>query len=156
MPCTAAPLVMIRNPSTEVKTLNATAETIETTQPQPTEAPLTLALLKEKMPGYLDVPIEGFGTFRLHRLGSLSLLRQQLTVSEIVDEDGTAPEDEMIRRMMDFVARSLGSDFDTEEGRTYLLALPPDVQTKLIGSASSFHMLKIAKQSELITEAKNE
>jgi hypothetical protein len=127
----------------------------ERQNPMTTE-PITLSQLVEKLPPFVDEEVEDLGTFRLHRLTTIDVLEFQSLVSEIADEEGNADRKQAIAMSMDFVAKSLGGEFATEQGKQVLMTMPFTAQTKLIGAAMNACRANTGDRIAQIEEAKND
>jgi hypothetical protein len=119
------------------------------------EQPITLSALREKLPQFHDEVVEGIGTFRLHRLPSIHMLRHSAAMGEITDDNGDASQDELIDTMLGFVAKSLGGEFDTPDGLATLQTIGVNAQLQLIAATSKLNGLSVEKRMTQLDEAKN-
>lgn len=122
----------------------------------PVTQPITLSELKSKLPPFIDVPIDGLGTFRCHRLSVIDVMEYQSQLGEIASEDGTADRAQYIAHAVTFVAKSLRGEYATDDGREVLRTMPFDVLTKLITSSMEASRANIAGRVDQIEAAKNE
>ena len=125
----------------------------ETESTDEADAPLTLAELKKRRPAFQDVPTS-IGVFRLHRLSLPDVIEMSSTIGELTDEDGNLEQEDMHTALGLFVAKSLGGEFDTEEGRKEVSELPPGDLTVLIQELSDLVGMGLRKRE--VAEAKND
>lgn len=119
------------------------------------DQPLTLSELRKKLPPYVDETIEGLGKFRLHRLGSIEAMNYTLELSALDLGDGKVDQAALMELAVRYIAKSLGGDYDSDEGRQSIEAIGIGRITKLLNSLVDL-MGVGGKVDERIEEAKND